>query len=321
MLPKPLPVSVDAPPSPMRIVASFSQYLPVLWRVIFLFLFSAVQSITPANSCANTTQPPLASRTSLPQQPCAIDPLNTWSDPEQWAWIEICEGRDVAFEPHIRTKPALEEIYNRSRDPCDKFSLQSERGLGRNFLSTILTTEPFRSALPNRRVGIVGAFFFDGVSLRDVSLAHRLVLSDSLFGLGPTPFGASIDFLELTSTKAIHINKSIVLGPVNFSGSRIGGNVAINKTELRWPLAEKSTQPNLAFIEAQLDESLSISRSTIPGNLSLGGAIIARKMAFTGSKFQNVNLDSSIVRGGIYARKSKFSGTFRMGKALVENGS
>ena len=40
---------------------------------------------------------PVSAQPARPGQACQTDPLPEWSEPEQWAWTQICESRSADF--------------------------------------------------------------------------------------------------------------------------------------------------------------------------------------------------------------------------------
>ena len=111
---------------------------------------------------------------ALPGEKCRVPPLPKWTEPEKWAWIEICEGRIANFNKHLN-----EELD--PRNPAHDGKWSDDRILSSRFLETILLHEPFRSAIPRQGVRIFGAYFPDEINLTDASIERPLMVDRSRF--------------------------------------------------------------------------------------------------------------------------------------------
>ena len=94
-----------------------------------------------------------------PGEPCKVlSPLAppTWTEPERWAWEQICEGRQANFNTR----------YAKRLDPKMAKGWDDKRKLSPAFLETVLLHEPYRSAVTRIGVRIIGAWFRDPIDLK-----------------------------------------------------------------------------------------------------------------------------------------------------------
>ena len=86
-------------------------------------------------TCAALLQVGLLAAATEPVRPgaaCQTPPLEIWTEPEQWVWKQICEGKNADFnERYDRLDPTISEGWTDSRK------------LRAVFLEAILLFEPF----------------------------------------------------------------------------------------------------------------------------------------------------------------------------------
>ena len=90
------------------------------------------------------------------EQKAQMDPDESWSEPERWAWVEIRAGKIADF--HAR---------HSKLDPKEPEGWDQTRKLSQVFLETILLGEPFKGAVPRQGVRIVGAWFEEPIDLEN----------------------------------------------------------------------------------------------------------------------------------------------------------
>ena len=71
---------------------------------------------------------------SLPAEPCQVQPDPSWSDQEKWTWQKICLGQVADFNKA--------EGYGGELDPKKPEGWPESRILRPSFLETILWREP-----------------------------------------------------------------------------------------------------------------------------------------------------------------------------------
>jgi len=114
-----------------------------------------------------------------PGKACQTPALDDWSDPEKRTWGEICEGRIADFSK--RTPMTSSDPHRDPSDPESSERWGDDRKLSQAFLETILTHDPFRSAIPRQGARIVGAFFPEKIDLANAQIDHELWLDRSRF--------------------------------------------------------------------------------------------------------------------------------------------
>ena len=288
--------------------------------VIASVLFFVVLPMTLAQAADVATKPP--SLAALFRESCRVDPPNDWSEPERWAWKEICEGRSADFNSDRRAmdlnpkdsdvKPEILDLDQSSYD--DTFL--TKRTLSALFLQTIIINEPFRSAITHRGVHIVGAYFGGNTDLTDASIEWPLELAKSFFtsrvlmdrfatskfvSFAGSTLKATLDMNEVSIDGNLSI-RNVKCGGVALRGAEIGGHLFLHDSKFEDTV-------NLTF--ATIGGSLLMRTLTSEGIYSdvlLEGAKIDRHMSMSGAKFRGTfDVRSASVRGDVLMRGAKFN--------------
>jgi len=234
---------------------------------LFVF-FSAILAVT-------TLTFPSASRSSTcPELPG--DP-KSWTEQEQWAWKNICSGR----EADLRTFGGID-------DPGAAKDWPAQRELSQRFLETVLLNDPYRSSIPRQGFKIVGGRFRETVDLSHAKLDRDLWLTNSSFegvlgGEAVNLVGAEIGgHLSLAGSAASgRINlESLHAGAVSLGGGPARNNRWLNS---RWG--------SIWLATARIDGQLDVSDSTVTGVLEMTDASVGTNLSILKS-----NLTSLILR-------------------------
>ena len=230
-----------------------------------------------------------------------------WLDSEIWAWTEICEGRIANFN----RRPGNETLDPRNPKHNSKWKNEG-RTLRSDFLRTILTNEPFRSAVPYRGVRFSGADFKDFIDMKDVSIEFPLVFHRSFFrltvhmhrfttskfvsfsGSNFTGYqfndGRIISILVMSSAS---INGSLNMRGaefenVNLNETRIKGKLDMSYSKFKEQLTMKSVsiEGGLFIIRAEFEKPLNLARLIVGSNLDMRGATL-NKLDFTGARIND----------------------------------
>jgi len=173
-----------------------------------------------------------------------------WTEPEHWAWEQICSRQMVDFDKRYCPTGQRADLKSVDQD--------SRRHLRGEFLRQILETNAFASEIESQPITIVGASI-DYVDIADTKLAS-LVLSR-------TRVAGNVSLTNVTLGRTIILSQSEVAGELNFKRVS-GGDIAISGTKLTQVSAEQldltrlrltgNTVQNLKIDLSRLSEQLSI---------------------------------------------------------------
>lgn len=276
------------------------------------------------------------SRMALPGEKCRVDPLNKWTEPEQWAWTEICEGEDADFNGHRRAKVLnpnnpKREILDLNKTEYND-NLLAKRTISSNFLRTILLHEPFRSAIPIRGVRVVGAYFKEIVDLKDASIEWPLVLNRSFFW-------SPVYMHRFITSKFVSFYGSKFEYWIDMQFASIGGDLFMKNAKfISVRLHDAMIGNNLNMVGSTFESLLDMSSVSIKGDLFgydesyLGGksrktefnevdlerAKIGGNLDMSGSTFHaDFNLNSTSIEGNFYIGRSNFKQRLDMNSVAV----
>ena len=270
---------------------------------------------------------------ALPDEPCRIKPWKEleWTEPEKWAWKEICEGRTANFNGLRRAKklnpqnqkPEVLDPRNPLKWSYDfDYEWPSElRALRSRFLRTILLHEPFRSAIPHRGVRISGAYFKHAIDLRDASIERPLLIENSLFKV-------SVLMHRFTTSKFVSFQGSRFDGILDMPSAMIGGDLKMMDSKFKTMLNMKnvSVEGDLdmsssslfsRFISWILAEGIEPEKSEFY-DVYLIGAKIRGDLLMREAELRNVVLSEAKLGGKLWMSRSKFKGKLNMSSALIE---
>ncbi|MCH7539677.1 MAG: hypothetical protein IH999_04665 [Proteobacteria bacterium] len=213
-----------------------------------------------------------------PGEKCQVDPLPEWSEPEHWAWSEICEGREADFN----------QLYGVWLDPKEADGWNDDRKLSQAFLETILLHKPFRGALTRKGVRIIGAWFRQPVDLGHGILDRELWLDKSRFESNVQLTSVkSADLISLEGSKFadslvmawLEVGGSLLMddaefGEVSLAGAKIGGQISMIDSKFTGELVMDSLEvgSSLFMRGAEFAEPVNLIFASIGSNLDLSGA-------------------------------------------------
>ena len=230
---------------------------------------------------------------ALPGEKCRILPLPKWTEPEKWAWTQICEGKEANFNERLKEK--LDP-----RNPAHDGEWSDERKLSSIFLETILLHEPFRSAIPRQGVRIIGAYFPDDINLTDASIERPLMVHKSRFK-------SQVDMFRLKTLALISLEGSKFDGGLNMSSSLVGVHLFIrdaifDKVDLKG---------------TEISDYLDMNGSTFKGKLDMGSASVGVNLFMRDAIFDKVDLRGAKIGGQLNMIGSTFKGKLVMGSSSV----
>ena len=141
----------------------------------------------------------------------------------------------------------------------------SHRSLGSTFLATVLGDRRFNKQIPVRYVEISGAYFPDGMELRNISTSVGLGIQRSLFE-------SKIEMTNFSST-----------GPMSFTRSVFGSDFVMSSSHVKELNLKHVSAQRIELWRATISEVFTVSSSTISQSLELLGSKVARFVSFAGS--------------------------------------
>jgi hypothetical protein len=182
-----------------------------IFLFVILFLF-----ITAGSTSLYAAEEPIKSKSALPGEPCQTKPLKSWTSQEKWVWKQVCEGKVADFNEA--------EGYGGNLDPRKPEGWPENRILQPSFLETILLYEPYRSALTNKGVRIIGAWFKEPLDLSNATLAHEVWLVDSRFE-------SDVDLSWLKSSHLIWLEGSKFNGELDMDALQVNSFLFMSQGE------------------------------------------------------------------------------------------
>ena len=229
---------------------------------------------------------------TLPGEACRIGPADLpvgWSESEKWTWKQICEGRTANFNTLLG-----EELDPQDPNHYREWS-DGRRTLSSDFLQAILLHEPYRSAVPDRGVWIVAAFFEQGLNLDDAVLQGPLILHSS-------QFNATVSMGRVRTQGMVSFNGSRIKGKLDLDSARVGGHL--------WMKHADFAEVRLAG--AKTDGQLSMVGSTFRGLLQMDYLMVGGSMLMTEANFSDVHFSAGLTKGRLSLVGSIFSGALDM---------
>lgn len=293
-------------PTPIGSVTRPRCVVVLLLAAGFLFAgSSAVRARThgASQSCAvNVTQ--LQPQCQIPEKY-----RKNWLCSEKWVWKRLCEGKTA----NLNYKPGNQRLN--PTDPADDSKWTETRMLGNTFLRTITQEEPFRTAMANRKIHIIGAYFSGGLQLSDLSIDQPLALQRSLFE-------SPIDMSNFATSSFVYFDGSRFNGDLNMYFASIHGQLSM------WDVAFTSAflrnvklGTGLNMRGSTFTDTLDLDSALIRGDLImeqdgskdyfhfvyLRGATIGGKVDMTGSRFKGwLTMDSTSIAGDLLMRNAQF---------------
>ena len=240
---------------------------------------------------------------------CRIHPPEKWTEPEKWAWREICEGRNADL--HRRLGHSKEKTYSKKPRYDYKWS-EEQRVLSSGFLRTILLSQPFRRAIQRQGVHIIGARFQDEIRLENAIIEQPLIIEDSVFEepvimsrlkslatiyLNDSEFEDELN-MSFISTEGSVFMQGAYFAKVDLTAAKIKGHLALDSSEFEGEL-------NMNFISTE--GSIFIQNANF-ANVNLIAAKIGGELNMDSSNFKDkLNMDSISTEGSVFMGKEHFA--------------
>ena len=261
-------------------MTTHTPYLPLRYCLCAALVVLALGTPTSA----------LAKR-ALPGEQCRIGPVETWTEPEEWVWEQVCVGAVADFNARDREQnPGLPSDWR--LDPTKPEGWTVGRTLSSGFLETILLHEPYRGSLKRQGVRITGAYFTVPVDLTGAQVSHDLTLAFSRFE-------QPVDLSEAETSERVIFDGSLFAQSVDLRRARVGGLLAMIGSTFNGPLHMND-----------LDVALSIFMrgGAQFKDVDLGGARVGTQLSMTGSIFMDrLDMHSLWVKASLYMNSAQFN--------------
>jgi uncharacterized protein YjbI with pentapeptide repeats len=221
-----------------------------------------------------------------------VNPREVWTEPEKWAWTQICEGRIADFNNRSGT----------TLDPKKPDGWSEDRALGSAFLETALLYQPDCVALTHTGVRIVGGWFREPINLEGARIVAELWLHESRF------------------ERPVSLRSMRTEGLLSLYGSKFTGYLNINGIEVGAPLVMGGGAEfdEVDLRSAKIGSQMSMTGSKFSGYLNMNGIEVGRALFMDGgAEFGEVDLRSAKIGGQISMTGSKFAGRIAMDSAEV----
>jgi hypothetical protein len=165
----------------------------------------------------------------IPPQDDCLAKMGNWSEPEKWAWRQICARERIDFD----------KFYGKPKD-VDDIANDGRRVLSAQFLRQILEDPRFQPYTQTAAVNIVGAF------LPTVQIGNASV---GFFSIINCKIGGDIDLYSITILRSIIITGSKV-GDVSLRLIQ-GGNINFNTSIMGEVRIQQLSITRLSFVGAR----------------------------------------------------------------------
>ena len=234
-------------------------------------------------------------RLARPGEPCKVDPLPHWSQPERWAWERICVGAMADFDE------SLGQVLRRPENAVEDCQRLDSRILSSEFLEIILLHEPFRTAIPRKGIRIYGAYFSSEIDLSDGKIQSPLWLDGSCFV-------SEVNMRRITTPAHISFDGSHFDKTLDMDSASVGGDLYMRSKA-------KFSEVDLRGVE--IGDQMSIRDSTFTGNLNLSSISVGASLFLVNSEFQDVDILTGSIGGQLGANGSTFKGSLTIDSTSV----
>lgn len=256
---------------------------------LLLLLPCLAHAETPPRSAPGAAACPV----DLPETP---PPGGPWTDAETWAWEQICLGR-WADMSRFDDEDSLVCNLSGTEDIPDHRRLRPE------FLTLILTREPWKSVPAKPQVNIGCAVIERGLDLENEVIEPELFLANSWIQGGANLLSARFE-------RTLSFQSSTFDGLFNADRMKVGGGLF---------LRSGASFQGVDLVSASVGGDLEANGSAFAGpfnadGLKVGGSLFLRD----GVSFADVALIFARVDGALQMQGSRFNGTVDLTGATVE---
>lgn len=233
-------------------------------------------------------------RPALPGGPCTTAPHPDWSDPERWAWGEICRGKTADFN----------ERYKKKLNPKQKSQWSNENGKGREisqeFLEMVLLHEPWQGAVSRVGVIIKGAWLPQGLELR----------------LAQIPFSLALHRCRIEGN--VNLNRSKIHGLLSLRGSCVVSKMKMHGLDVKESLfLSNGTFAEISLNGTRVDGQMSLLEAQCKKKLSLQRVKIGQSLLMIKGQFIDVDIRGTRVDGFITMTGIQCEGKLRLLRLII----
>jgi hypothetical protein len=175
---------------------------------------------------------------------------SAWSEPEHWAWTQICQRRQINFDRRYCPPNSYFDIASDGQD--------AKRHLSGNFIRQIFEDHTYASELRAASVYIEGATI-DSIDIKDVEIGSLQLYVTKVEG--------DISFTNLTIGRVLTLLASKVAGRLELKNVK-GGNIAIGNTTLKSVVADQLDMNRLRLHSSDV-QFLNVDNSTFNEELEV----------------------------------------------------
>lgn len=267
--------------------------------------YAAMRAITLISavvclSAALNLDSPAAGEVARPGETCRTPADQDWPAPEQWAWIEICEGRAADFNRAAGLREPL--------DPAGSEGWDVTREIRPEFIETILLHPDFTDAIPRHGLQIIGAWIREPLDLASSRLDAVIRLERSRLESGANLSGAKLG-------SRLSFDQSVFGDAVNLRGIRIEGELSLRNAQMA----------GLILDSARISGPVDLSGTTVSGSASLMGLwadddVFGRCGAeFGGAEFGRLDLHGAVINGNLELYEASVYGLLNLGDVEIRD--
>ncbi len=209
----------------------------------------------------------------IPSPPECLARAGNWTEPEKWAWQQICARERIDFDKRAKITSPPERLRT------DTLKSDASRRLGASFMRELFENPQLSVFTQNASIDITGAYI-PTIQLSDGTIGSLRIADSWVDG------GISLE--SATILRSLRISKSMV-GDVNLSRTKGGGDVNIASSKLSSFQGMLLNIGRLSVVSSQIDRfELRISR-------------LSQQLAVLAGSFERILLDD-IKSDGLFIR-------------------
>ncbi len=253
-----------------------------------------------------------------PGGPKTTPPHKDWTENEKWAWRQIHKNGNADFNSLYKHDPQLPTDQEWSDDT------KNDRAIRPRFLEMILSSEPWKTALPYSGFSLCGAYFLETLDLRRISITSRLTLRYNIFEMG-------VILKEADSDHTIDMDFSNIKGIANFENLRTKKSLFLRNTvfngldlknaKIGGLLSLENARSNASILMLGIDVGGLLNMDEIESKFKLdmsGGHFRGQVLMRNATFFNVVEMKSIRADGNVYLDGSQMKWNFYINDSIVD---